>query len=257
MASSLGIYNPFLYRGYVYDYETGHYYIQNRYYNPKICRFISADSISYLGADGTITSHNLFAYCGNNPICYLYSDAINGYFNGLMSKNNESSVYNTSGFNGLANIIDTVSTFQGIYASVSSLATHTVYFSQNLQVFSDDLIMIGASIKTGVLTFNQFTWGLGQADVFGITLGVGFDIYDSIQRGVSPGGVILGASLTAVKSAGLFYLNKGTLYGATAIGSSFGPVGAVAGFVVGGIICIVVDIFASNWADDLIDLLAK
>ena len=257
MASTLGAYNPLRYRGYVYDQETKLYYLQSRYYNPAICRFISADSISYLGADGTPVSYNLFAYCRNNPIYYLYSDAINGHFNGLMSKNNEPSVYNISGFNGLANILDTASTLQGIYASVSSLANHTVYFSKNLQVFSDDLVMIGASIKTGVLTFNQFSWRLGQADVFGITVGVGLDIYDSIQRGVSPGGIILGASLTAVKSAGLFYLNKGTLYGATAIGSSFGPVGAVAGFVVGGIICIVVDIFASNWADDLIDMIAK
>ena len=72
MASTLGKYNPFRYRGYVYDQETGLYYLQSRYYNPDICRFISADSISYLGADGTPVSYNLFAYCGNNPV--MYSD---------------------------------------------------------------------------------------------------------------------------------------------------------------------------------------
>ena len=68
MAGSLGLHNPLRYRGYVYDQETGLYYLQSRYYNPAICRFISADSISYLGADGTITSYNLFVYCGNNPV---------------------------------------------------------------------------------------------------------------------------------------------------------------------------------------------
>ena len=70
MASTLGKYNPLRYRSYVYDDETKLYYLQSRYYNPEICRFISADSISYLGADGTPASYNLFTYCGNNPINY-------------------------------------------------------------------------------------------------------------------------------------------------------------------------------------------
>ena len=83
------------------------------------------------------------------------------------------------------------------------------------------------------------------------------DIYDSIQREVSPGGVVLGATLTATKDFGLIYLNKGIMYGATTIGSCFGPAGTVVGFVVGGVICILVDIFASNWLDDLIDKIAK
>ena len=72
MASTLGAYNPLRYRSYVFDQETGLYYLQSRYYNPAICRFISADSISYLGADGTPVSYNLFAYCNNNPV--MYSD---------------------------------------------------------------------------------------------------------------------------------------------------------------------------------------
>ena len=71
-ADTLGLHNPLRYRGYVYDRETGLYYLQSRYYNPAICRFISADSISYLGADGTPVSYNLFAYCNNNPV--MYSD---------------------------------------------------------------------------------------------------------------------------------------------------------------------------------------
>ena len=83
------------------------------------------------------------------------------------------------------------------------------------------------------------------------------DIYDSIQRGVSPGGVALGATLTAAKGVGLIYLNKAILSGTTAIGSCFGPVGTAVGFVVGGIACIVVDIFTSNWLDNLIDKLFK
>ena len=60
--------NPFRYRGYYYDNETGFYYLNARYYDPAVRRFISVDDISYLGADETVTGFNLFAYCGNNPI---------------------------------------------------------------------------------------------------------------------------------------------------------------------------------------------
>ncbi len=68
MAAALGIQNPFRYRGYVYDQETGLYYLQSRYYDPELGRFISADDVAYLGADGDFGSFNLFAYCGNNPV---------------------------------------------------------------------------------------------------------------------------------------------------------------------------------------------
>ena len=43
MSGSLGYYNPLRYRGYVYDQETQLYYLQSRYYNPTMGRFINAD----------------------------------------------------------------------------------------------------------------------------------------------------------------------------------------------------------------------
>ena len=58
--------NPFRYRGYYYDTETGLYYLQSRYYDPEVGRFINADSFVSTG-QGTVGS-NMFAYCGNNPI---------------------------------------------------------------------------------------------------------------------------------------------------------------------------------------------
>ena len=45
MADTLGKLNPFRYRGYVYDAETGLYYLQSRYYNPETGRFINADNL--------------------------------------------------------------------------------------------------------------------------------------------------------------------------------------------------------------------
>ena len=61
-------YNPFRYRGYYYDVETGWYYLQSRYYNPVWGRFINADDVAYLGANGDMQAFNLFAYCNNNPV---------------------------------------------------------------------------------------------------------------------------------------------------------------------------------------------
>ena len=60
--------NPFRYRGYYYDTETGFYYISSRYYDSKIGRFINADDTDYLGTDDGLISYNLFAYCMNNPV---------------------------------------------------------------------------------------------------------------------------------------------------------------------------------------------
>jgi len=63
---TLGLHDPLRYRGYVYDVETNLYYLQSRYYNPEWGRFISADA--YISTGQGILGHNMFAYCGNNPV---------------------------------------------------------------------------------------------------------------------------------------------------------------------------------------------
>ena len=59
--------NPLRYRGYYYDAETGFYYLQSRYYDPEIGRFINADSYASTDATGLLST-NMFAYCENNPV---------------------------------------------------------------------------------------------------------------------------------------------------------------------------------------------
>ena len=66
MASTLGKYNPLRYRGYVYDTETGLYYLQSRYYNPTWGRFINADE--YLSTGQSFFENNVFAYCYCSPV---------------------------------------------------------------------------------------------------------------------------------------------------------------------------------------------
>ena len=69
MASTLGVDNPFRYRGYYYDTETGLYYLESRYYNPELGRMMSADSLSVLGmSKTTLNDKNLYNYCDGNPV---------------------------------------------------------------------------------------------------------------------------------------------------------------------------------------------
>ena len=65
---AVGDKNPFRYRGYYYDTETGLYYLNSRYYNPEFGRFISADGQL---SGGNIAGANLYAYCYCNPINLL------------------------------------------------------------------------------------------------------------------------------------------------------------------------------------------
>ena len=68
-ASTSAIYNPFRYRSYYYDTETGLYYVSSRYYDPAIGRFISPDTTDILTATPMgLTDKNLYAYCDNNPV---------------------------------------------------------------------------------------------------------------------------------------------------------------------------------------------
>ena len=67
LASTIGQLNPFRYKGYYYDNESGMYYCNSRYYNPQWGRFLNSDSIEYLDPE-SINGLNLYAYCGNDPI---------------------------------------------------------------------------------------------------------------------------------------------------------------------------------------------
>ena len=66
----VGRINPFRYKGYFYDQYTGLYYLESRYYDPTVRRFINADSVAYIDPE-TFGGLNLYTYCGNNPIMYV------------------------------------------------------------------------------------------------------------------------------------------------------------------------------------------
>ena len=78
LAETLGKVQPFRYRGYVFDEETGLYYLRSRYYNVEENRFLSAD-------EGIIVSNklmtgNMYAYGKNTPICIEDSEGTDAYW---------------------------------------------------------------------------------------------------------------------------------------------------------------------------------
>ena len=82
--------NPFRYRGYVWDEETGLYYLRSRYYSAHTSRFISSDQELH----NRVMIWSLFLYCENNPIgrvdpngkasyAFIYDGRSSGILNGL------------------------------------------------------------------------------------------------------------------------------------------------------------------------------
>ena len=66
---NIGDINPFRYRSYYYDTETGFYYLNSRYYDPEIKRFVNSDGTGILTyTPMSLTDKNLYAYCDNNPV---------------------------------------------------------------------------------------------------------------------------------------------------------------------------------------------
>ena len=88
MAATLGAANPLRYRGYVYDTETGLYYLSSRYYNPVWGRFINADGYASRGQG--FDGNNMFAYCNGNPLRYRDSS-------GMLPRNTMTMMTDTGG----------------------------------------------------------------------------------------------------------------------------------------------------------------
>nr|WP_051624259.1 RHS repeat-associated core domain-containing protein [Clostridium akagii] len=75
LSATVGAANPYRYKGYRYDSETGLYYLQSRYYNPDWGRFINADDSNQLKNENSdFLDYNTFAYCNNNPVNKIDDD---------------------------------------------------------------------------------------------------------------------------------------------------------------------------------------
>jgi RHS repeat-associated protein len=111
--------NPFRYRGYYYDTETRLYYLNSRYYDPELRRFLNPDVPTMLFITATnIDGANLYQYCYNNPVVYFDPTGkipfliaigiiagaalLGGIIGGAISSNNEGSFWTGFGNGAIA-----------------------------------------------------------------------------------------------------------------------------------------------------------
>ena len=151
--------------------ETGFYYLQTRYYDPDIGRFISPDSLNYLEPE-TINGLNLYVYCLNNPV--MYSDPGGNAPRWLVNLSIALAII--GGALVLASCGVLIGAATGLI-SVGTLAGATA-------VSASYGVLLGASY--GALTGMQIGYELGGTEGMLIGMGMGFGI-GSIGGGISGG----------------------------------------------------------------------
>ena len=197
--SSLAVQNPFRYRGYYFDGESGLYYLQSRYYDPVTGRFLNADDIDYLGIDDSPLSYNLFVYCNNSPV--NRSDS-----NGNWSLPN------------LAKIAIGVTAIAiGVIATAVTGGAAAPVLVASLKIAAIGAA-IGAAVGAGTSAVNHRvstgSWdGAGKAALSGAA--------DGAADGFMWGGITAGASSVAVAAKGIRVQDIGRLKPSNKSGNGF------------------------------------
>ena len=124
--------NPIRYRGYYQDVETGFYYLESRYYDPAIGRFINADNFASTGTG--FLGFNMFAYCNNNPVCNCDStghffEAVGAFISNLLSNIGRA----------ISSVAPSYAAFGGI-----AIADGPLPFGDAVAVVSAGLLTVGA-----------------------------------------------------------------------------------------------------------------
>ena len=197
----VGNLNPFRYRGYYQDTETGLYYLMSRYYDAVTHRFINADG--YFQSGTAILDGNTFAYCGNNPVSRADTGG-DSWFTDIaaavvesaltamaaicpwMGSNSSTSVSHTSETKLINSDYAPVNfrcgekTTTNISTHTYSLGSPTVYYNQDLYSYSDNY----GNRNSGIThTFGVKSLSLDISMSFGSD-GVGFS-YAKINGDIS------------------------------------------------------------------------
>ena len=196
--------NPIRYRGYYYDRETGLYYLQSRYYNPAVGRFLNADG--YITTGQGVLSFNMYAYCQNNPVMYSDNSGCASVFSFLtmvINKITTSTKERSSSF--LKDLLERITApkKQGCTTSLNityGYTQGTVSASKNKTISSDtsynyavqETVSTGGSMGTGAsigasISFtnaNNVDDLNGESTSWGFTLtgpiGVSFDVSEFV-----------------------------------------------------------------------------
>ncbi len=196
--SSIETINPLRYRGYYYDSETKLYYLQSRYYDPVVCRFINADEFAATGQG--FLGYYTYAYCNNNPVVCADSQGdfahiiIGGLIGGITSV--VSSVATSIITGEDVDIADVAISF-GLGAAegalITAFPTCAVAISAGMSVVDSviDDVRNGADFKTTVvnatisLGFGAVTGGNGDV-LNGAKVSKAFSALSKLGRGNHP-----------------------------------------------------------------------
>ena len=239
-SSHIGNRNPFRYRGYFYDVETGLYYLQTRYYDPEVGRFLNMDDVSYADPE-QFHGLNLYAYCGNDPVnridpngtfwgMILIGALIGGLFNGISALASGATLgqaalsFLSGGIMGAA---------MGATVALAGLATlGTIGFGVGLSASA----LVGAAGNTASYLIENAAYGrditgsgVVEAAVRGLTYGV-----TSFGLGYFAGG---GAYFHSIKPNSPQYM-KAVASGLAGARSAWQPFGMMANGIANGIASI-------------------
>ena len=169
--TSIAQINPFRYRGYYYDTESNLYYLNSRYYNPEIGRFINADNQLTAGSD--MTGINLFAYCGNNPVnrtdatgCKWYHWVIGG---AIVAGCAVATVLTAGGFAAAVGAVAAVGSGTAAATTVSTIAAGA--FIGSAAVYGMAAVSASLTSSTPQEFAEKGNWGTVAATAGGAVLG--------------------------------------------------------------------------------------
>ena len=252
----IGTVNPFKYRSQLYDEDLGFYYIQGRYYDHAIGRFISSARVSNLNPQA-INGLNLYSYAGNNPIAaYQVVTNSNTYANRNSASSRASNAVAESSTPSKASLpkfpdeLQYLSYVDDVVTSVLHISivgkylfgygkAHTITYLAEMRLF-------GVNPTNGLMSLPKASWIGAISSLFAV-IDTTMSVYNNIQEGDSFGEILLDGALTFGISWGAAWL--GGVIGSNiggAVGAFLGSlipipgVGSFIGFVVGTAVSLLV-----------------
>ena len=238
-SNSLATINPFRYKGYYYDVETGYFRLSSKYYSPELGRFIQPTDVSTFNLLN-INGLNLYSYANNNPIGFMYSSP--GFSGG-------------AGGELVSLIASSVGGLNSVYHGAISNSSKW-HFDPNFLTEAFGYIENGFSIIEGVLTAYRNFKHLPQLEslrkiskklmIGGITLGLVVDAHNNFSNEqLSPKEQGIGFAVDGLYTVGSAALSYGISYLVTAVLASIPGVGLFA--LLGGVLVSIGVIELIDW----------